>query len=105
MHFRARLGNQSIDFSDFWYKTSLIYYFEYGIGSSARKEKIGPKMAKKGVKNMHFQAFLDNQSLDLPGFGMCMMITLWTLLALSSLLLNITFPTICILILGSIIIS
>ena len=39
-----------------------------GIGSSARKEKIGPKMAKKGVKNMHFQAFLDNQPLDLSGF-------------------------------------
>ena len=54
MCFRARLGNQSIDFSDFWYKTSLIYYFEYGIGSSVRKEKIGPKMAKKGVENMHF---------------------------------------------------
>ena len=25
MRFQARLGNQSIDFSDFWYKTSLIY--------------------------------------------------------------------------------
>ena len=25
-------------------------------------------MAKKGVKNMHFQAFLDNQPLDLSGF-------------------------------------
>ena len=27
-------------------------------------------MAKKGVKSMHFQAFLDNQPLDLSGFGM-----------------------------------
>ena len=25
--FQARLGNQSIDFSDFWYVTSLIYFF------------------------------------------------------------------------------
>ena len=70
MRFWAFLCNQSLGYSDFWYKTSLIYYFEYGIGSSARKEKIGPKMAKKGVKNMHFQAFLDNQPLDLSGFGM-----------------------------------
>ena len=61
---------QPVHISDFWYKTSLLYYFEYGIGNSARKEKIGPKMVKKGVKNMHFQAFLDNQPLDLSGFGM-----------------------------------
>ena len=47
MRFRARLGNQTIDFSDFWYVTSLIYYFEYGIGSFARKNFLGPKMAKK----------------------------------------------------------
>jgi len=37
MRFRARLGNQTIDFSDFWYVTSLIDYFKYGIGSLARK--------------------------------------------------------------------
>ena len=36
-HFLAFLGNQSLDFSDFWYDTSLIYYFKYGIGSFARK--------------------------------------------------------------------
>ena len=48
MHFRARLGNQSIDFSDFWYKTSLIYYFKYG--TLQEEEKIGPKMAKRGDK-------------------------------------------------------
>jgi len=47
MRFRARLGNQTIDFSDFWYVTSLIYYFKYGIGSFARKNFLGPKMAKK----------------------------------------------------------
>ena len=51
MHFRARLGNQTIDFSDFWYVTSLIYYFKYGIGSLARKNFFGPKIGKKGVKN------------------------------------------------------
>jgi len=47
MGFQARLGNQSIDFSDFWYVTSLIYYFKYGIGSFARKNFYGPKVAKK----------------------------------------------------------
>jgi len=47
MRFRARLSNQAIDFSDFWYENSLIYYFKYGIGSFARKIFFGPKMAKK----------------------------------------------------------
>ena len=47
MHFLAFLGNQTIDFSDFWYVTSLIYYFKYGIGSFARKKFFGLKMAKK----------------------------------------------------------
>merc|ERR1712209_124263 len=51
MCFQARLGNQSIDFSDFWYVTSLIYYFKYGIGSFARKKNFGPKNGVKGVKN------------------------------------------------------
>ena len=51
MRFRARLGNQTIDFSDFWYVTSLIYYFKYGIGSFARKNYFGPKNCEKGVKN------------------------------------------------------
>ena len=51
MRFRARLGNQAIDFSDFWYVTSLIYYFKYGIGSLARKKFFGPKIGEKGVKN------------------------------------------------------
>ena len=51
MRFRARLGNQPIDFSDFWYVTSLIYYFEYGIGSFARKNYFRPKNGDKGVKN------------------------------------------------------
>ena len=47
MRFQARFGNQTIDFSDFWYVTSLIYYFKYGIGSFARKIFFWPKMAKK----------------------------------------------------------
>ena len=51
MLFRALLGNQTIDFSDFWYVTSLIYYFKYGIGSFARKNYFGPKNCEKGVKN------------------------------------------------------
>ena len=51
MRFRTRLGNQAIDFSDFWYVTSLIYYFKYGIGSFARKNYFRPKNGDKGVKN------------------------------------------------------
>ena len=47
MRFQARLGDQTINFSDFLYVTSLIYYFKYGIGSFARKKFFGPKMAKK----------------------------------------------------------
>ena len=49
MRFRARFGNQTIDFSDFWYVTSLIYYFKYGIGSFARK-KFWAKNGEKGVQ-------------------------------------------------------
>ena len=51
MRFRARLGNQTIDFSVFWYVTSLIYYFKYGLSSFARKNYFGPKNCGKGVKN------------------------------------------------------
>ena len=51
MHFWAFLGNYTIDFSDFWYVTSLIYYFKYGIGSFARKNYFRPKNGDKGVKN------------------------------------------------------
>ena len=51
MRFRARLGNQTIDFSDFWYVTSLIYFFKYVIGSFARKNYFRPKNGNKGVKN------------------------------------------------------
>ena len=51
MRFRARLGNQAIDFFDFWYVSSLIYYFKYGIGSFARKNYFRPKNGDKGVKN------------------------------------------------------
>ena len=51
MRFRARFGNQTIDFSDFWYVTSLIYYFKYGIGSFARKNYFRPKNGDKGMKN------------------------------------------------------
>ena len=55
MRFRAHLGNQSIDFSDFWYVTSLIYYFKYGKGSFARKKIFGPKMTKKVWKIYVFE--------------------------------------------------
>ena len=51
MRFRARFGNQTIDFSDFWYENSLIYYFKYGIGGFARKNYFRPKNGDKGVKN------------------------------------------------------
>ena len=51
MRFRARLGKHSIDFSDFWYKTSLIY----GKDSFARKHFWGQKWCEIGVKNMHLR--------------------------------------------------
>ena len=51
IRFRARHGNQTIDFSDFWYVASLIYYFKYDIGSFARKNYFRPKNGDKGVKN------------------------------------------------------
>ena len=55
MRFRARLGNQTIDFSDFWYVTSLIYYFKYGILNMAQavlqENFLGPKNGEKGVEN------------------------------------------------------
>ena len=55
MHFLAFLGNQTIDFSDFSYVTSLTYYFKYGIGSFAKKKCFGPKMAKKVWKIWVFE--------------------------------------------------
>ena len=68
MHFWAFLGNQTIDFSGFWYVTSLIYYFKYGIGSFARKKIVWVENGEKGVKNMHFLAFLSNQTIDFSDF-------------------------------------
>jgi len=53
MHFFTFLGNQTIEFSDFWYVTSLIYYFKYDIGSFARK-KFWAENGEKGVENMRF---------------------------------------------------
>ena len=47
IHIRAFLGNQSLDFSDFWYETSFIYYFKYGIGSFARKIFLSSEKNKK----------------------------------------------------------
>ena len=47
MRFRARLGNQLLDFTDFRYVISLTYYFEYGMGSCAKKNFFGLKIAKK----------------------------------------------------------
>ena len=60
MRFQARLGNQSLDFADLWYVTSLIYYFKYGIGSFARKNYFGPKNCEKRCKN----AFLTDILVD-----------------------------------------
>ena len=33
--------SHSYSVHNFWYKTSLIYYFKYGIGSSVRKKFLG----------------------------------------------------------------
>ena len=48
MRFRARFGNQTIDLSDFWYVTSLIYYFKQAV---LQEKNLGPKNGEKGVKN------------------------------------------------------
>ena len=68
MRFPARLVNQTIDFSDFWYVTSLMYYFRYGVGSFAKKIFFGPKNGEKGVKNMRFRARFGNQTIDFSDF-------------------------------------
>ena len=49
MHFRAFLDNQPLDFSDFWYVTSLIYFFKYDTGSFARKIFVGQKRQKHHI--------------------------------------------------------
>ena len=68
MHFRAFLGNQLLDLSDFWCETSLIYFFKYYIGSFARKNIFWAENGEKGVKNTRFQARLGNQSIDFSDF-------------------------------------
>ena len=68
MRFRARLSNQTIDLSDFWYKTSLIYNFKYG--KAVLQEKFfWAENGEKGVKDMRFRARLGNQSIDFSDFG------------------------------------
>ena len=49
MHFRAFLDNQPLDLSDFWYETSLIYFFKYDTGSFARKKYLWAKNAKNTI--------------------------------------------------------
>ena len=68
MRFRALLGNQPIDFSEFWYVTSLIYYLIYGIGNFAIKKFFGAENGEKGVKNTRFRARLGNQPIDFSDF-------------------------------------
>ena len=68
MHFLAFLGNQTIDFSDFRYVTSLIYYFKYGIRQFCKKNVFWAKNGEKGVKNMRFRARISNQSTDFSNF-------------------------------------
>ena len=68
VRFLAFFGNQPLDFSDFWYDdTSLIYFFEYGIGSSARKEN---NWAKNGENRGEKYAF---SSISLqPAIKICL---------------------------------
>ena len=47
MRFQAFLCNQPLDFSDFWYGTSLIYYFEYCTGSFARQIMFSTEKIKR----------------------------------------------------------
>ena len=60
-------SKQSLDFSDFWYETSLIYYFEYGIDSCARKKIWGRKWQKRCEKYA-LSSIFGNHSLDFSDF-------------------------------------
>ena len=51
VRFWAFLSNLALDFFDFCYETSLIYYFEYVIGSFARKKILSSETNQIGVKN------------------------------------------------------
>ena len=42
-HFQAFLDNQPLDLSNFWYETSLIYFFKHDTGSFARQLFVGQK--------------------------------------------------------------
>ena len=68
MRFQARLGNQSIDFSNFWYKNSLIHYFKYDTGSFARKNICWPKAPKAPYK---LTGYISNNKLTL-NFQLCL---------------------------------
>ena len=63
MHFRAFLGNQPLYFFDFWYETSLIYFFKFDTGSYARKNICGPKIPKTPNKLTGF--YIRNNKLTL----------------------------------------
>ena len=69
MHFRAFLDNQPLDFSDFWYETSLIYFFKYDTGSFARKYICGPKTPKTPYKLTG--VYISNNKLTL-NFELCL---------------------------------
>ena len=51
MHFRAFLDNQLLDLSDFWYETSLIYFFKYDTGSFAKTQKTPYKLTDVNISN------------------------------------------------------
>ena len=69
MLFRAFLGNQSLDFSDFWYETSLIYFFKYDTGSFAKKNICEPKTPKTSYKPTG--VYISNNKLTL-NFELCL---------------------------------
>ena len=50
VHFQAFLDSQPLDLSDFWYETSLIYFFKFDTGSHARQNICGPKTPKTPYK-------------------------------------------------------
>ena len=60
MHFRAFLDNQPLDLTDFWYESSLIYFFKYDTGSFARKIFVGKKRQKHHKNSLVFKLVITN---------------------------------------------
>ena len=58
-----------VDLFDFWYETSLVYFFKFDTGSYTRKNICGPKMPKTPFKLTG--VYISNNKLTL-NFELCL---------------------------------